>query len=660
MRAIIIKVLYIVEAYSKMRLTAKDKAIKIVLGYRRHILIIFIGGKMMKRKSLLTVLVVLVICMMAGSALANGSRGYNATYLRGDCNLDNKVNTGDATLVLRSVTGSLTSELTGLALKLSDANADSKVNTGDATYILRVVTGLAPQLYLEEYVEVKYSITFDAGMGTLVNVPEEMVNGTMSFEEHTDIVSYLVGENAVKAELANHRFLGWSIDGITVDQTCTAYPIEKNLVAVAIFEEVKEADINFKFYDIFNEVDTQIITQQTFVVEPFVLNAASLVLPEGYKLDNPNLTININANGDSFSPNTYTVNVYPYTTIDGAEFKIINTLRGFLKVQNGLDKNYIMDNDISLASIRKFIPFGWNWQDITIPETYFTGIFDGNGHKVTDICINLTMEWVSNTEYNANSNVGLFAINDGIIRNLSVYTRDYTGDINDYGIYGDINVGIIAGYNNKTIENCHAFGNVGSLFYVDENYGAVGGICGTNGTAGKVLCSSFEGGCEGFFHAGGLIGKNFGTIDQSYFAGGVNWGCDAQFAHDYSIRYVGGICGSMQYATITNCYACCTYNLCTDYAVGGICGWVKGGQIRTCYIATPTGANFYFVSAYGGAFLGYIVENPQLSGVYDYNNYTGFPAEFDAAIWDMGASLYSNYPDIIKNRRGISFYEGDG
>jgi len=62
-------------------------------------------------------------------------------YLLGDANLDNSVNTGDATAVLKHAAGM--AEITiAKALIQADVNQDGTVNTGDATFILKIAAGM--------------------------------------------------------------------------------------------------------------------------------------------------------------------------------------------------------------------------------------------------------------------------------------------------------------------------------------------------------------------------------------------------------------------------------------------------------------------------------------------------------------------------------------
>ena len=66
--------------------------------------------------------------------------GSTAAGLVGDANCDGKVNTGDATQVLKYAAGMV--QLDDQALANADTNGDGKVNTGDATMILKYAAGM--------------------------------------------------------------------------------------------------------------------------------------------------------------------------------------------------------------------------------------------------------------------------------------------------------------------------------------------------------------------------------------------------------------------------------------------------------------------------------------------------------------------------------------
>lgn len=95
----------------------------------------------------------------------------------------------------------------------------------------------------------------------------------------------------------------------------------------------------------------------------------------------------------------------------------------------------------------------------------FAGIFDGGGHVVSELYINVS-------DHNGN-NKGLFGFLTGTIKNLGVAGCDVTG-----GHY----VGGICGQNNKgTITNCYIVSGK-----VTGTTNSIGGICGINGGGGTI------------------------------------------------------------------------------------------------------------------------------------------------------------------------------
>ena len=145
--------------------------------------------------------------------------------------------------------------------------------------------------------------------------------------------------------------------------------------------------------------------------------------------------------------------------------------------------HFILINDISLEN---------NFTSMFTDENMFNGVFDGNGHKITNLTI-----YNDKTFY-----TGLFACigENGAVKNLTLESVDISG----------INyVGGIAGYSLGTIENCNVSGNIN---YLSKNSykvfigGIVGRIdakinqCTTNV---KIICSetnndTYLGGIAGY------------------------------------------------------------------------------------------------------------------------------------------------------------------
>jgi hypothetical protein len=148
----------------------------------------------------------------------------------------------------------------------------------------------------------------------------------------------------------------------------------------------------------------------------------------------------------------------------------------------------------------EWIPIGryiWEKEKGSSISTMFNGTFDGNGFTISGIYINPELDY--KRKY-----LGLFAVSAGTIKNLGI-TASY--------INGDFYVGGVAGMNEGEISNCYYVGNVGSRFR------AVGGIVGKNRTKSTISNSySVAKVTEGKFDInGGLVGENYGAVNNSYY-----------------------------------------------------------------------------------------------------------------------------------------------
>lgn len=175
------------------------------------------------------------------------------------------------------------------------------------------------------------------------------------------------------------------------------------------------------------------------------------------------------------------------------------------------DKCFILQNDIQLSN---------NWTPIASADSQdkmFSGILDGNGHKISNLSIK-----------SSNNFVGLFSyINGGTVKNLYVEANN---------IEGKNDVGIIAGENNGNILNCFVSGNVTST------RNNVGGIVGTNnGTIKNCASAAFT--IQSGTYAGGIVGVNTGNI----------FNCASYSYSILSDMNSGGISAANIGGTIENC-----------------------------------------------------------------------------------------------------------
>ena len=266
--------------------------------------------------------------------------------------------------------------------------------------------------------------------------------------------------------------------------------------------------------------------------ETSILNQDNLFLPEGYYLYstkdssivNPTVTIK---NGKP-TEESYMVKVFKRNQNGNI---IIENVTGFSKISSNLAEKYVLANNIDLSQYDLWTPIGWTETE----DLALTGELDGNGKNITGLNCNYS-------SYSA-SNVGLFAINSGTIKNLKVTANE---------VYGDSNIGIITGNNasNGLIENCHISGTVKSL-------GSAGG-------------------------GGGIAGGNTGTISNSY-------AILTNFVKGYA--GVGGIVGWYKNATMVNTYCAGTENVYGAQYVGIDFGYNAGGTSSISGIKTYSTTN---------------------------------------------------------------------
>lgn len=112
----------------------------------------------------------------------------------------------------------------------------------------------------------------------------------------------------------------------------------------------------------------------------------------------------------------------------------ITDAAGLKAIENDMAGKYYLADDITLTG--EWDPIGWG----TDEDVPFTGEFDGNGKVISGLEMNH-----AGSLSNPNSNIGLFAINSGIIKNLTFASPT---------VYGNQQVGTIAGVNNGTISSC--------------------------------------------------------------------------------------------------------------------------------------------------------------------------------------------------------------
>ena len=234
----------------------------------------------------------------------------------------------------------------------------------------------------------------------------------------------------------------------------------------------------------------------------------------------------------------------------------VSTPKQLNSVRNDLSAYYIQINDIDMS--------GWEWEpigtvlpkydgaenigsmtDSTFDNQYFSGTYNGNSYKISNLTINKDPFTPDINSY------GLFAgISGGIVVNVNLvdinYQLDNSSSAHEYSsmrmIHYSICVGGIGGRLDDTaiVENCSVSGNISVS---NHYYAYVGGIVGY-GNATKCTnyanVSAFDdsGAYDKYLSCGGITGnpyyptskisdcKNYGNIEASgnglVYCGGIS------------------------------------------------------------------------------------------------------------------------------------------
>ncbi|MBN2313498.1 MAG: hypothetical protein JXM79_06180 [Sedimentisphaerales bacterium] len=319
----------------------------------------------------------------------------------------------------------------------------------------------------------------------------------------------------------------------------------------------------------------------------------------------------------------------------------------------------VQDIDLAAYTSRDFNIIGYRRN---IQDPSFTGVFDGNGHTISNFTyISTDVDGVALFSYvegaqveirdlglidpfidagmvnpifekyrvEGNSAASLVGIlMDGTVKQCYVRGGSISADLNTGGlvtfnhkgtivdcsstaeISGFVGIGGLVGYNSRgSIVNCHADGVVtGNDF--------VGGLVGLN--EGTIQNASAIGEIVGKVDVGGLVGKStaLGTIQCSFSTGSVS-----------GIDGVGGLVGR-NHSEITDCYSTCSVS--GGRSVGGLVG-SHGGIITNCYST------------------GYIVFE-QIDDYGDYSKHMGGLVGFA----DDANDVFQSFWDIETSGRTVS------
>lgn len=234
--------------------------------------------------------------------------------------------------------------------------------------------------------------------------------------------------------------------------------------------------------------------------------------------------------GDAFALVSYDAGLIPYAGGNGLLWNPYQiTTRAELEYMgkhNQALASYALMNDIDLS--------GANWT----PIPTFSGILLGNGHAITNMRIHIADTSDTLQRY------GFIAVNEGMIYGLTFKNAYITAGNLHYT--GWVDVGIVAGYNEATINEC----SVNGTLEIHRNNSNIGGIVGEN--AGTVSTCKFgelhSSKVMGNGEIGGIAGKNTSLVSTCHVLN-----TEINFWEVYQGRSIGGIVGYNPDGTITDC-----------------------------------------------------------------------------------------------------------
>ena len=256
---------------------------------------------------------------------------------------------------------------------------------------------------------------------------------------------------------------------------------------------------------------------------------------------------------------------------------LVSTAAELNAVRNNLSAHYKMTADIDLSSYT-------NWTPIGQSGAAFSGTFDGDGHVIKNLTVNISggtaLEDVTAGLFglaSANSTIRGVVVQDCSIRVVTTVSCDSDvggivgralGKVEDCGVTGTIYesnsyysgtvdiVGGVVGYmgSNATVQRCWNGAKVTAYSADGQGRQYVGGIAGSQN--GGYLYDCFNFGTltsDSFYnvpYVGGIAGTTHGTLQRCYNVGALDGGCSTM----YDSVYLGGIAGgATQLGRVSNC-----------------------------------------------------------------------------------------------------------
>jgi hypothetical protein len=239
---------------------------------------------------------------------------------------------------------------------------------------------------------------------------------------------------------------------------------------------------------------------------------------------------------------------------------------------NDYNKHFVMTADIDLDPnlpgnqifIRAIIAPDVNNSNEAYDGNIFTGVFDGNGHTISNLTI-------KNEAGPYEAYVGLFGYAGSCVDYIDLGTQIKNLRLENVNISGTHFVGALVGHSGSTISNCSSTGIVNGGLWAGGLIGYnIGGPVSNCRSTARVVGGAYIGGLVGYF--------NDGYMSFCYFAGSVAGTSD-----------IGGLAGYDYYGTISRCYS--TADVSGGDNLGGLVGLNLSARISNCYSTGAVSGN---------------------------------------------------------------------
>ncbi|MDC7236007.1 MAG: GLUG motif-containing protein [Spirochaetales bacterium] len=311
------------------------------------------------------------------------------------------------------------------------------------------------------------------------------------------------------------------------------------------------------------------------------------------------------------------------------------TLQGF----------YILRNDLSLSGYSS----GEGWISIGSNTTPFYGVFDGNGHTISDMVINRTTQ-----------HVGFFgSAVSAYIENVTLESVDVTGQNQAGGLIGSTAAGTI-------VRNVEVSGSISGI-------SEIGGIAGDFSEAFIYDSRSFVN-VSGTDRVGAFFGKSQASTAESCSASGTVSGtsdlggfgglldsldidnCTASVNVTGTGAQIGGFAGTLASSDLLE--VAVDGNIQGDGNVGGFAGYITQTSLSRCSATgTATGSANYTGGFVGGLYDSQIVECWATGDVNGVNGVGGFAGNHE--VTSSGAVTRAFATGNVSGSDSVGGFAGD-